>query len=203
MEEKNKILGFVEEKFFREGFHKTTMDEIASELRMSKKTIYKYFPSKEMLLKLLFQAFTHRVKSEVEPIVNGKLHAVEKIVAITTVLKKVAMRMSDKWLNDIRIHQPSVWKDIEEFRTQMISKNISKVFIQGIEEGYIVDAPPIIMITIFVNSVRSIINPEFIMNNSFSASEAVEHTFKILLNGMFTDKGREAYNKLISNKVRE
>lgn len=203
MEEKNKILGFAEEKFFREGFHKTTMDEIASELRMSKKTIYKYFPSKEMLLKLLFQIFTQRAKNEIEPIVNSKLHAVEKIVAISSVLKKIAMKMSDKWLNDVRIHQPSVWKDIEEFRSQMISKNISKVFIQGIEEGYIVEAPPIIMITIFMNSVRSIINPEFIMNNSFSASEAVEHTFKILLNGMFTDKGRKAYNKLISKKVRE
>ncbi|MBI1939669.1 MAG: TetR/AcrR family transcriptional regulator [Ignavibacteriales bacterium] len=203
MEEKNKILGFAEERFLSEGFHKTTMDDIAAELHTSKKTIYKYFPSKEMLLKLVFKTFTQRVKNEIEPIVEGKLHAIEKIVAVTTVLKKVAMKMSDRWLNDVRIHQPSIWKDIEEFRAQMISKNISKIFIQGIEEGYIIDAPPVIMITIFMNTVRSIINPEFIMNNSFSASEAVEHTFKILLNGMFTDKGREAYNKLISKKARE
>ena len=47
MEEKNKIIERTEDKFFRDGFYKTTMDEIATDLSMSKKTIYKFFPSKE------------------------------------------------------------------------------------------------------------------------------------------------------------
>jgi hypothetical protein len=40
MEEQRKIVEVCEEKFFRDGFYKTTMDELASELTMSKKTIY-------------------------------------------------------------------------------------------------------------------------------------------------------------------
>ena len=46
MEEKDKILDLTEEKIFREGFYKTTMTEVAESLSMSKKTIYKYYPSK-------------------------------------------------------------------------------------------------------------------------------------------------------------
>ncbi|MBK7254925.1 MAG: helix-turn-helix transcriptional regulator, partial [Ignavibacteria bacterium] len=49
-EEKEKILNYSRNKFHREGFYKTSMDEISSELHISKKTIYKYFSSKEKLL---------------------------------------------------------------------------------------------------------------------------------------------------------
>ncbi len=203
MDDKEKILEYAEERFFADGFYKTTMDEVASNMRMSKKTIYKYFPSKDELLKNLVNIFTSRVRKEIESIVDGDLHAVEKIVAVTYTMRKIGVKLSDKLMNDIRIHHPSMWKAIEEFRAQMISKNISKIFAQGVKEGYIIDVPPVIAINVFLSSVRAIINPDFIMNNSFSAKEAIEHTFRILINGLLTDKGREAYNNLISKKAQE
>ncbi|MBL7128958.1 MAG: helix-turn-helix transcriptional regulator, partial [Ignavibacteria bacterium] len=49
-DDRDKILNFARQKFHREGFYKISMDEIAKELHVSKKTIYKYFPSKEKLL---------------------------------------------------------------------------------------------------------------------------------------------------------
>jgi len=57
MEEQNKIIELTEEKFFRDGFYKTTMDEVASELKMSKKTIYKFFPSKDDLVTAIARHF--------------------------------------------------------------------------------------------------------------------------------------------------
>ena len=49
---REKIIELISEKFFREGFSRTTMDEIATDLHMSKKTIYKFFSSKEELLNM-------------------------------------------------------------------------------------------------------------------------------------------------------
>jgi AcrR family transcriptional regulator len=201
MEEKERILIYAEEKFLKEGFYKTSMDEIASGMGISKKTIYKFFESKDDLLNSIVVAFTQRTKNEIESILGKDLHAVEKIVLIAQTLKKLGVRLSDKWLSDIRVHRPEVWKKIEEFRTQMIMKNITIVFEQGINEGYIIDVPPVIMVTLFTGSVRAIINPEFIMSNNFSASQAVEHTFKILLNGILTPEGRAAYIQLTGKKV--
>jgi AcrR family transcriptional regulator len=200
MEEKERILEFAEEKFFREGFYKTSMDEIASGMGISKKTIYKYFESKDQLLNSIVEVFTRRMSIEIESIIKSDRHAIEKIIGLTQTLKKILIKISDRWLNDIRVHRPSVWKTIEEFRTRMIARNISIVFSQGISEGYIIDVPPSIVITVFVSSVRAIINPEFIMNNSISALQAVEYTFKILFNGILTEEGREAYNKIVSQK---
>ena len=48
---KDRILTRAEEMFLKSGYSKVTMDEIASNLGMSKKTLYKYFSSKEELVK--------------------------------------------------------------------------------------------------------------------------------------------------------
>ena len=61
MEIKDKIVELGEEKFFREGFYKTRMDDVAIELRMSKKTIYKYFPTKTDLVMEVAHHFTKKM----------------------------------------------------------------------------------------------------------------------------------------------
>ena len=57
--EKDKILNYSKDRFFKDGFYKVTMDNIASGMRISKKTIYKYFTSKESLV----ESIVHSVKS--------------------------------------------------------------------------------------------------------------------------------------------
>ncbi len=83
----------------------------------------------------------------------------------------------------------------------MINKNISAIFSQGIKEGYIINVPHQIIINIFMSSVQSVVNPDFIMNNNFSISQAINSTIKILINGILTEKGKKVYKKLIKNKM--
>lgn len=202
MTEKEKILSLAEEIFFRDGFYKITMDKLASSLRMSKKTIYKHFPSKEELVKATANAFMQRIKKEIESVISSNMHSVEKVVTVMNILKSIGIsRMTEKWLNDIRLYQPSLWKEIDSFRAKMINKNISKIFSQGVEEGYIINVPHQIIINVFMSSVQAVINPNFIMNNNFSIGEAINNTLKILINGILTEKGKKIYNKLIKNKM--
>ena len=46
---RDKIIKSAEERFFKDGYRKVTMDEIASDLGISKKTLYKYFSGKESI----------------------------------------------------------------------------------------------------------------------------------------------------------
>jgi len=79
-EEKEKIISFASQKFIREGFYKTTMDEIASEMRMSKKTIYKNFSSKEELVKAVAKNFFDENVSKIDEVLKIQCNAVEKLV---------------------------------------------------------------------------------------------------------------------------
>jgi len=200
VEEQNKIIEHTEEKFFRDGFYKTTMDEIASELRMSKKTIYKFFPSKDDLVKAIAKFFMNRMKSKIVPALQSDKNAIEKLGDLINILAKASEKISAVRMEELKRHYPNIWNDIENFRTEMMFGNITKVIDQGKKEGLFVDYPTNIIMNVLVASVRSIVNPDFIMNNNYSIIEAARYAFKIVISGILTDKGKKEFNKSF-NKV--
>jgi AcrR family transcriptional regulator len=195
MEEQNKIIEQTEEKFFRDGFYKTTMDEIASELRISKKTIYKFFPSKDDLVKAIAKYFMNRLKSSILPALNSEKNAIEKLGDLINILAKVSEKISAARMEELKRHYPSLWNEIDSFRTEMMFGNITKVIEQGKKEGLFVDYPTNIIMNVLVASVRTIVNPDFILNNNFSIIEAARFAFRIVIGGILTDKGKKEFNK--------
>ena len=198
MEDQNKIVELTEENFFREGFYKTTMDEIASELRMSKKTIYKFFPSKEDLVMAIAKHFMEEMKSKIVPALNSDKNAIEKLAELNSILAKTSEKISSKMMDEIRRHLPSLWSEIDNFRTKMMFGNITKVIDQGKAEGLFIDYPTPIIMNTLVSAVRAIVNPEFILNNNFSIGEAALFAFKVVIGGIVTEKGRKIFNKTIN-----
>jgi len=200
MEEKDKIIGQIEDKLFREGFYKTTMDDVASELGMSKKTIYKFFPSKEDLVMAIAKHFMNRMKSKILPALNSDKNAIEKLSELIKILAGAAEKISNKRMEEMKRHFPGIWNEIDSFRTKMMFENITKIINQGKAEGLFIDYPTSIVMTILVVSVRSIVNPDFILNNSFSIIEGARFTFKIIIGGIVTEKGKKVFNQTI-NKI--
>jgi len=198
MEDQKKIIELTEEKFFRDGFYKTTMDEVASELKMSKKTIYKFFPSKDDLVTAIARHFMEELKSKILPALNSEKNAIEKLAELNQILARVSSKISSKKMEEVRQHYPKLWIEIDNFRTKMMFANITKVIDQGKAEGLFIDYPTPIIMNTLVSSVRSIVNPEFILNNNFSISEAALNVFKVVIGGIVTDKGRKIFNKTIN-----
>jgi len=198
MEDQNKIVEMTEEKFFRDGFYKTTMDEVASELKMSKKTIYKFFPSKEDLIMAIAKHFMEGLKNKVVPALSSDKNAIEKLAELNGILAKVSQKISTNRMDEIKTYFPNLWNEIDNFRTKMMFLNITKVIDQGKAEGLFIDYPTPIVMNTLVSSVRSIVNPEFILNNNFSIAEAAINVFKVVIGGIVTDKGRKIFNKTIN-----
>ncbi|GIK59734.1 MAG: TetR/AcrR family transcriptional regulator [Ignavibacteriota bacterium] len=200
MDDQIKIIEHTEEKFFRDGFYKTTMDEIAAELKMSKKTIYKFFPSKEDLVKAIAKYFMNKMKNTILPALNSDKNAIEKLGDLIKILAKVSEKISASRMEELKRHFPSLWNDIDSFRTEMMFGNITKVIDQGKKEGLFIDYPTNIIMNVLVASIRTIVNPDFIMNNNYSLIEAARYAFRIVISGILTDKGKKEFNKSF-NKV--
>lgn len=198
MDENKRIVEFVEEKFFKDGFHKTTMDEIASELRMSKKTIYKYFPTKDDLVRAITKNFMQNTKALILPMLNSNKNAIEKLESLIEILTRASVKISTKMLDDMRRHFPKLWTEIDHFRTEMMFGNLTRVIDQGKKEGLFLDYPTPVIINMTVASLRVVVNPEFVLNNNFSLIEAASIAFKILIGGIITDKGKKIFNKTIN-----
>jgi AcrR family transcriptional regulator len=126
--EKEKILCYTRDKFFSEGFYKTTIEEIARELKISKNTIYKYFPGKEELLKGCLFNTIEKTTVKIDSLISSRSNAVEKLLGILEILSKTIIRFSDKFMRDVQIHTPHIWEQIDTIRQKFMYANIMKIF---------------------------------------------------------------------------
>lgn len=193
--EKEKILLHARERILKEGFFKITMDEIATGLRISKKTIYKYYRSKDELINDVINEHKRFVETTIFTIFNSELSSVEKLFQMVRFFSQLALRVGENLLNDMRLHKPELWKEIDEFRKNIILANISRLIEQGKKEGMIVEQPTEILVAIYISAITGVVNPEFIMNNKFSIQQAFNSVFEILMSGIFTPQGNKLYKK--------
>lgn len=193
MDIKTRILALGEEKFFRDGFYKTTMDDLAVELRMSKKTIYKLFASKEELVHSIALHFLERIRDTILPEINSEKNAIEKLAGLLRTLARVSERITPQMLDEMRRHIPSLWEEVDKFRMQMMFGNITKVIDQGKSEGLFLNYSTPLVMNILVASIRSVVNPEFIYHNNLSIGEAARSAMKIVIGGILTEKGKELF----------
>jgi AcrR family transcriptional regulator len=110
--DRQEILDHSREMFLREGFNKTTMDNIAGRMKISKKTIYKNFASKEELVREALVNFVLSNKQKINELANSQLNAIEKCFDMLSFVGTILIQISEKFLNDIRTFMPDLWNEI-------------------------------------------------------------------------------------------
>ncbi len=197
--EKEKILLYATDKFHSNGFHKTSIDELAEDMHISKKTIYKHFPTKEKLVEECTESMLSRAQVKVREIVDSKEDVITKFVKLLEMYSEEISKVSDKWVRDLQVHTPEIWQKIDSFRTKNIYNVSRKLLNQGKKESFIENLPPEIVIESYVASIRAIVSPDFIIKNNFSMQEALHYFFDMQLKGVLTEKGRKKYVKCRKN----
>lgn len=142
----------------------------------------------------------NRMKNTILPALNSDKNAIEKLGDLIKILAKASEKISATRMEELKRHYPSIWNEIDRFRTEMMFGNITKVIEQGKKEGLFIDLPTNIIMNVLVASVRAIVNPDFIMHNNYSIIEAARFAFRIIIGGILTDKGKKEFNKSF-NKV--
>jgi len=171
------------------------MDEIAAELHVSKKTIYKYFPSKEKLLQEICSDTSCEIMSRIEAIIDGREDAVVKFVKLLNMHSNFTMNISDKWLRDLSIHAPDIKKNIDEMKNEQVNNVFTKLLEQGKKDKLIENFPTPIIIASFNSSLKAVLNHDFLINNKFSLQNAFKITYEMILNGILTDAGKSKFKK--------
>jgi AcrR family transcriptional regulator len=178
------------------------MDEIAHDLQMSKKTIYKFFPSKEKLVEKIIDDSLYSANNMINAILGTEEDVVTKYVKFMNMYCRIVANSRERWLKDLQLHMPELWQKIDNFRNDKIYSGLSQLLKQGRKEKYIENYPTEIIIACFSSTIRATIDPDFILNNKFSIEEAFIYTFEMLLNGILTRAGREKYQK-VKNEIFE
>lgn len=192
--DKNKIIEYARERFLADGFYKISMDELARELKISKKTIYKHFDSKDVLVRDSIFSFVKSLSSKISVITESDDNAVIKFYLLINLIIKNITKFSHKFLNDLQIHSPFLWEDMNKFREEVMNANLTKIFIQGQSEGLFKELPPYLVVSMIIASAREIVSPNFLLKHPLSYDQTVSLMFEIFFQGILTQKGLRIYN---------
>ncbi|MBI2427852.1 MAG: TetR/AcrR family transcriptional regulator [Ignavibacteriales bacterium] len=193
-EPKERIIGHAEERFLSSGFNKVTLDELSSELGISKKTMYKFFPSKEDLVRTMMRMVMKKVERNVTAITESEKPVIHKLAELMLFVGKLAGRISRAFQLDIQRFTPTLWKEVDKFRNEMILSRVALMIKEAKRQGkFRNDVNDEVVIMMFLNSVQTIVNPEVLSQHAFSPKEAMYTIFHVIFEGSLTDEARKEF----------
>jgi AcrR family transcriptional regulator len=180
--------------FFAHGFRSVTMDDLAGELGMSKKTLYACFPSKTALLEAVILQKFQNVDADLSRITaetsSDCLHALHRLLAC---VQGHMEEIRPPFVRDIRREAPDLFTVVERRRRDVIQRHFGKVFLQGRKAGLIrQDIPPRLAIEILLGAVHAIMNPPMMEELGLTPKTGFSAIIKVVLEGLLTHEGRSA-----------
>lgn len=185
---KKRILDEARELFFKFGYSRITMDELASSIGISKKTLYKHFRSKEDLIKGAITGLMQEAMANMAGIIhNPEIEYLEKLKQLILFIGNLAAKIGTEPLQDLQREVPHIWSEFEAAREKFILANFRDFIREGVQKGIIRnDVNQEIILLIFVNIVRTIINPKILSEMPFTLKEAFNAIIKVIYNGILT-----------------
>jgi len=182
---KNLILEQGFNQFAKNGIRSFTVELLASQLSMSKKTIYKYFPNKEILVENIIDYFADSIKRKFKSVVESDKNPMDKFNTMMEFLIGKIGYLNMENAMEVKVRYPHIWKKIEKFRLEMI-KYITKIFEEAQDQGYAKsDLDMDVVATIYMNILNSIFQPEFFIKNNLAPVDTIQTFVKMITEGIF------------------
>ena len=132
---KDKIIKKATDMFLKLGFKSVTMDDIACEMCISKKTIYKYFNNKETLIEEGTEVIHQKIHTLMEEVITQDHNAIAENFQMREMFKQMFQSFDHSPAYQLKKHYPEIYdkmicNEIEDC-SHMFRQNIVK----GIAEG--------------------------------------------------------------------
>jgi len=179
--------------FFSHGFRSVSMDDLAAELAVSKKTLYAHFPSKIAVLEAVLADKFAGLEAKLEELTRAYPHdfsaALHELLADT---QRELDEIKPPFVRDMRQKAPQVFKIVERRRAELIERFFGKLFIEGQSTGMVrKDLPAKVMIEILLGAVQAIVNPAKVEELGLTPKTGFASVLKVVLEGVITREGRK------------
>jgi AcrR family transcriptional regulator len=132
---KEKIINRAKEMFLKLGFKSITMDDIACDMCISKKTIYKYFSNKELLIEESTQLVHKEVRETIDTIVAKNFNAIEENFQIRRMFKEMFKYSETSPVYQLKRHYPEVYQKVVGYQIEICEGCFRNNILKGISEG--------------------------------------------------------------------
>lgn len=182
---------------FAHGYSSWTMDDLATELGMSKKTLYLHFSGKEELVRAALEQFAAEVRAEADIILSDRtLSFAEKLRGFTGGMHQRLALFTPHILRDLQRFAPALY----EFTFEMRRRNAPYIFGRLLEQGQLtgkvrpdLDAP--FAAEFLLHAMQGIMHPATLEQLHLAPHQAFEKAMSLYFGGLLTPAGRKDYEK--------
>ncbi|MEM0938856.1 MAG: TetR/AcrR family transcriptional regulator [Bacteroidota bacterium] len=196
MKIKDKIVQSAEELFMQYGIRSVTMDDVARQSSMSKKTIYQYFENKDNLVMEVAVNHIKKEKNEFLEVENEALDAVHELILVSQRLRKYVFRMNPSLLFDLQKYHGAAWERYLSFKHDVIRGYMKQNLERGRVEGFFREEIDTEVLSIFrVEQVQMVFNLKVFPHDKFDFPTVQMQLLDHFINGLLTDEGRKKYEE--------
>lgn len=132
---KDKIINKAKEMFLKLGFKSITMDDVACEMCISKKTIYKYFSNKDILIEESIDLVHKEVKETMDAIISKNYNAIEENFEIKRMFREMFKSAESSPIYQLKKHYPDIYNKVLNIQVSICEDCFRKNILKGIKEG--------------------------------------------------------------------
>ena len=180
MDEKfQSILADTLKMFQTYGIRSVSMDDIARELRISKKTLYQYVSNKTELVEKVFKFQSYQNDTFIEKYVNGHGNAIDILLEISKWMHAEIKKINPQLGFDLNKYYPELFQTTFQEKREKIHEKVKHNIEQGIAEGiYRKDLNVNLIASLYVKKLEDLHEPEGMLCNE-------DVSFKTIFNVMF------------------
>ncbi|MFT8363233.1 MAG: TetR/AcrR family transcriptional regulator [Sporolactobacillus sp.] len=179
---KEQILEVAAQLIGKYGLRKFTLDEIARELKISKKTIYQHFESKEAIVRAYFETALIIDQKSVRERLGASRTLAEKVHA--TIFSEHNFCIPVSVIQEAKLFYPDVYKEVERCKQFKID-TLASILEQGIASGSIRASVHLPLLSALCEKIADIVTDyDFLIDSKLTAHEAIDEFVSIILKGI-------------------
>jgi len=190
MELKEKIFSKAEELFLKYGVRSVTMDDLASELGASKKTLYQFAKNKEELIYKTLENHFSSEKAFCCGITDANQNAIDELLSIGRHLIEQLQGMNPMLLFELKKYYPKAYRLMEDYRMGFIFQTVANNMKKGIKDGlYRKDVKPDIIAKIYVARTDILFDTTIFPPKEYNWVDVYREVLIYHIRGIASEKG--------------
>jgi AcrR family transcriptional regulator len=183
------------------GYSALTMDDLAHELGMSKKTLYRHFRSKDELIDAIIEEIGQAIRYRMDSVLaNPKLDFTQKLCALVEVVGSHLALASPGLLHDLQRFAPHLYQKIDDLRQRNVPYVFGRLIRAGQAEGKVrPEIDPAFAVEFWLQAIRGLVHPVTLERTQLTPRQTLERGLRLFFGGLLSPAGRKDYDKHLAS----
>lgn len=198
---RDKILNRASDLFLNLGFKSVTMDDIANEMGVSKKTIYTHFKNKTDLVEKVTLSIFEHISEGIDMICSLNHNPIQEIYEIKRFVMTHLKDEKSSPQYQLQKYYPKLYATLKKKQFEIMNRCVEENLNRGVQSGFYRNSIEVSFVSrIYFNGVNGIKDLEMFPLQLFPSKELMASFLEYHLRGICTEKGIQTMNKIILNK---